>query len=87
MDYHIHCPICDARLEGSHFGGKCPTGHYNFYGKGSYASEAAVYLNGRKDYYHIEEWCNDHRKLLEAIPDLRSEYKSGQHQLKFKFDE
>jgi hypothetical protein len=77
-DIWCRCPICGEFLDGFvHYIGtaKCPSGHYEYIGHGSYASEAVIRLNGCEERFWFDDGWGDEKKFDERMKQIRQEVK------------
>ena len=72
------CPLCDERLDEMvwSFGtAKCPKGHYEYSGCGSYASEAKIILDGKEEDFYFDDMFGDGEKFDQRVKEIREQMK------------
>jgi hypothetical protein len=87
---HVYsfCPLCGKHLEGHvwHFGtAKCPDGHYEYHGQGSYASEADIILDGNKESFYFDDMFGDEEKFRVRVKEIRDSGRFEWHDAEAEF--
>lgn len=74
------CPLCNQALKdrngfscwGGFSNAKCKLDHYEYQGRGSYASEAWIRIDGKEEYFYFDDGPDDSKKFYARVKEIRA---------------